>query len=74
MPSRFVLSLKLMKNWVVRESGPEVAKVTMPRVLLPRTGSSGMRAVFQRRLTDGSPWIPTWAMKPSTTRKNATSS
>ena len=33
-----------MNTWVVREFGPEVAKVIVPRVLLCLTGSSGMLA------------------------------
>jgi hypothetical protein len=63
----------LRKNCVVRELGPEVANVAVPRVLLALTGSSGMRFSRHCALSAGSPLMPTCAMKPLMTRKNATS-
>ncbi len=73
MPSSRELSPKLMKNCVVLEFGPEVAKVTVPRVLLALTGSSSMRLARHSALSAGSPLMPACAMKPLITRKNATS-
>ncbi len=69
-PSRKVLSPKLMNNCVVRVFGPAVAKVMVPRALLPFTRSSGMFAARHFAETAGSPWMPNWTMKPGTTRKN----
>ena len=34
MLSRFVLSFRLMNNWVVRVLGPAVANVSVPRALV----------------------------------------
>src|SRR5213080_4378723 len=53
-----------MKSCVVRVPGPAVAKLTAPRELCWRTGSSGMRASRHTAATCGSPWIPNCAMKP----------
>src|SRR5437899_1085703 len=53
-----------MKSCVVRVPGPAVAKLTMPRVLCWRTGSSGIRASRHTAATCGSPWIPNCAMNP----------
>ena len=46
MPSRLVLSLKLMKTCVVRLFLPEVAKVIVPRLFELLTGSSSIFAAF----------------------------
>ena len=48
----------------------QAAKVTRPRVLAWRTGSSGIDAFAQTALTEGSGCMPTWAMKPWMTLKN----
>src|ERR1017187_2377831 len=50
-----------------------VAKVMVPRVLLPLTGSSGIVASRHFAETFGSPWMPNWHMKPGITRKKAMS-
>ena len=55
MPSSRVLLPKLMNNCVVRVLGPAVAKVIVPRVLLPLTGSSVMFASRHFAETSGSP-------------------
>jgi hypothetical protein len=47
-----------MKSWVVRVSGPAVAKVSMPRLFDWLTGSSGIRASRHTWFTAGSPLIP----------------
>jgi hypothetical protein len=73
-PSSPALSLKLMNTWVVREFGPEVAKVMLPRLLLCFTASSGMRAARQAGESFGSPLMPNWTMKPEITRKKRVSS
>ena len=62
-----------MNNCVVRVFGPAVAKVIVPRVLLPLTGSSVMFASRHFAETSGSPWMPNWHMKPGITRKKAMS-
>ena len=69
MPSRFVLSTKLMNTCVVRESLPDVANVIMPRVLDAVTGSSLILFSRHSAATAGLPGMPHWTMKPETTRK-----
>ena len=73
MRSRRWLSARFMKNWVVREFFPDIAKVTKPGRLDITTGSSGIRASRQIVFSSGSPVMPIWAMKPSMTRNMAMS-
>ena len=51
-----------------------MAKVIVPRRFEPFTGSSWIWASFQAAATSGFPWMPNWAMKFGSTRKNVTSS
>lgn len=60
------------RAWVVRLSGPEVAKLMRPRRFeCTPAGSSVIRWFFQRPVTAGSAAKPNCAMKPEMTRKNA---
>jgi hypothetical protein len=67
--SRRELSPRLMYICVVRESGPALANDRLPRTLLRRTESSGMRWRDHAALTAESPLRPNCATNPSTTRK-----
>ena len=60
-----------MKNWFDRVLGPAVAKVTMPRLLLCVTGSSGIRSVSIFALSAGLPLKPNCAMNPGKTPEKA---
>jgi hypothetical protein len=64
---------KLMNTCVVRVSGPAVAKVIVPRLLLALTGSSLMLASRQTCEICGLPLMPNWTMKPEMTRKKRAS-
>ena len=60
-------------TWLVRVSGPAVAKLMLPRVLLPTTGSSRMGLCSHLSFCSSDPEIPNWRTKPGTTRKSALS-
>lgn len=60
-----------MNSCVVRVFGPAVANTSVPRLLLPITGSSLMLAFIQTLFTAGLAFKPNWTMKPGTTRKKA---
>ena len=69
--SKRLLLPVLMNICVVRVPGPDVAKVMVPLVLLPMTGSSLMLPLaFQLFCTSGSPLIPNCTTKRGITRKN----
>ena len=68
------LSLKLMKNCVVRVPGPAVANDAKPRLLLLLHRIVCDPRVAPGRLHAGLPLMPTCAMKSSSTRKKRQSS
>lgn len=62
------------RTWVVRESLPEVANTTVPRLLDVTTGSSFKDFERYCACTAGSPLMPNCATKPCSTLKNRQSS
>ena len=68
------LSARLKKSWVVRPLGTANAYAIVPRRLDTRRMSSGIVAERQAAAISGMPWIPNWAHRPATTRKNRASS